>query len=312
MLALAGLLRVGTLVKRVPHAVAVGFSAAIAIIILASQLKDLGGLTLAGAEPGPILPKLAVIISALPSLSSSAVGIGIATASAILLVRWWRPAWPGMLLAAILASLAAATFSLPVETIGTRYGELAMTVPTLRLPSLTWARLSELLPTALSFTLLGGIESLLSARVADNMSGRQHRPNIELVAQGIANIASAAFGGIAVTGTIARTATNVRAGARSPVAGMMHAMFLLGFLVIAAPLVRYIPLAALAGILLVVCRDMADSREFFRLLSHLRSAAILLTTFLLTLIFDLTTGILAGCLLSWLTAVIARLKSLHP
>ena len=217
-----------------------------------------------------------------------------------------------MLLAAILTSLAAATFSLPVETIGTRYGELAMTVPTLRFPSLTWARLSELLPTALSFTLLGGIESLLSARVADNMSGRQHRPNIELVAQGIANIASAAFGGIAVTGTIARTATNVRAGARSPVAGMMHAMFLLGFLVIAAPLVRYIPLAALAGILLVVCRDMADSREFFRLLSHLRSAAILLTTFLLTLIFDLTTGILAGCLLSWLTAVIARLKSLHP
>lgn len=164
---------------------------------------------------------------------------------------------------------------------------------------------------ALSFTLLGGVESLLSARVADDMSGRQHRPNIELVAQGIAKMASAAMGGIAVTGTIARTATNVRAGARSPVAGIMHALFLLLFLLVAAPLARFIPLAALAGVLLVVCCDMAGSREFVRLLSQTRSAAILLTTFLLTLAFDLTTGILAGCMLSWLTAVAGRLRSLR-
>ena len=311
LLALAGLLRAGTLVKRVPHAVAVGFTAAIAIIILASQLKDLGGLTLAGAEPGPVLPKLAALFAALPSISPGAVGIGLGTAAVILLVRRLQPTWPGMLLAAILASLAANVFHIPVETIGTRFGALAATLPSLQVPPLIFTRVWEVLPMALSFTLLGGVESLLSARVADDMSGRQHRPNIELVAQGIAKMASAAMGGIAVTGTIARTATNVRAGARSPVAGIMHALFLLLFLLVAAPLARFIPLAALAGVLLVVCCDMAGSREFVRLLSQTRSAAILLTTFLLTLAFDLTTGILAGCMLSWLTAVAGRLRSLR-
>jgi SulP family sulfate permease len=162
------------------------------------------------------------------------------------------------------------------------------------------------LPTALSFTLLGAVESLLSAKVADSMTGRRHRSNMELVAQGIANIASALFGGIPVTGTIARTATNVRAGASSPLSGMMHALFVLLFLVVAAPLASFIPLAALAGVLVVVCWNMADKAEFLALLKNWPSAVVLLSTFGLTLLRDLTTGIVAGCVLAAIFAIFRR------
>ena len=161
----------------------------------------------------------------------------------------------------------------------------------------------QLLPAALSFTLLGGIESLLSAKVADGMTGRKHRSNMELVAQGIANMASALFGGISVTGTIARTATNVRAGARSPLSGIMHSVFLLLFMLVAAPLAAYVPLTALAGLLLVVCWNMAEKPEFARLLRDWRTAAVLLATFGLTLARDLTTGIIAGCVLAAVLAL---------
>ncbi len=163
-----------------------------------------------------------------------------------------------------------------------------------------------MLPSALSFTLLGGVESLLSAKVADTMTGRKHRSNMELVAQGLANIASALFGGICVTGTIARTATNIRAGARSPFAGIMHSGFLLLFLVIAAPLAGYIPMPALAGLLLVVCWNMAEKREFARLMSRGSDALVLLTTFCLTLLEDLTIGIIAGCCVAAALAVVKR------
>ena len=155
-----------------------------------------------------------------------------------------------------------------------------------------------MLPSALSFTLLGGIESLLSAKVADSMTGRKHRSKMELVAQGLTNIGAALFDGISVTGTIARTATNVRAGARSRLSGMMHGLFLLLFMLVAAPLARVIPLAALAGVLIVVCWYMADRREFAALLAHLPSALVLLATFCLTLLRDLTFGIVADCLFS--------------
>jgi SulP family sulfate permease len=158
----------------------------------------------------------------------------------------------------------------------------------------------------LSFTLLGGIESLLSAKVADSMTGRKHRSNMELVAQGIANIGSALFGGMPVTGTIARTATNVRAGARSPLSGMMHALFLLLFMLAAAPLMGFVPLAALAGLLLVVCWNMAEKAEFARLLRQPSTAAVLLTTFGVTLLKDLTWGIIAGCVLAALLALLRR------
>ncbi len=164
----------------------------------------------------------------------------------------------------------------------------------------------RLLPVALSFTLLGGVESLLSAKVADSMTGRKHRSNMELVAQGIANIASALFGGIAVTGTIARTATNVRAGARSPLSGMMHALFVLLFLLVAAPLAGYVPLASLAGVLVVVCWYMVEKKEFASLLRRWPTAVVLVATFGLTIIRDLTTGIIAGCVLAALLAFIHR------
>lgn len=309
LLALAGFLRIGSVIRHVPHAVAVGFTAAIAIVILASQLKDLGGLTLAGPEPGPLLPKLQALSLALPSVNAASLGVGLGSAALIFLARRYRPHWPGMLFAVVLASGLVHLFHLRVETIGDRFGVLAAALPHPRMPSGNWTQIGALLPSILSFTLLGGVESLLSAKVADGMTGRVHRSNMELVAQGVANIVSALFGGIAVTGTIARTATNVRAGARTPMAGMLHSLALLLFLLVAAPLTAYIPLAGLAGVLLVVCWNMVEKAEFSRLLRQRRSAAVLLATFLGTLLFDLTTGIVAGWLLAWMTGAIASLRA---
>src|SRR6202789_3795449 len=271
-LTLIGLLRLGALIRYIPHAVTVGFTCGIAVTILASQLKDLGGLSLPGVEPGQLFPKLAMLGQALPTLSPPAFGVGAGAAALIFALRSWRPAWPGMLIAVVSASLAALLLHLPIETIGSHFGGVPHGLPMPKLPSVTASRLLEILPTALSFTLLGGVESLLSAKVADGMTGRKHRSNMELVAQGVANMASALFGGISVTGTIARTATNVRAGARSPMSGMMHAGFILLFMLVAAPLAKFIPLAALAGVLVVVCWNMAEKAEFVRLLRDWRPA----------------------------------------
>jgi SulP family sulfate permease len=301
-LTLVGLARLGVLIRYIPEAVTVGFTCGIAVTIFASQLRDLGGLTLAGAEPGHLIPKLIALGQALPSVNPSAVVVGTGVAALIFALRRWRPMWPGMLIAVALASLAAALLHLPIETIGSRFGGIPSSLPLPELPSASLARLLELLPAALSFTLLGGVESLLSAKIADGMTGRKHRYNMELVAQGIANVASALFGGICVTGTIARTATNIRAGARSPVAGMLHAVFLLVFMLLAAPLAHYIPLAALAGLLVVVCWNMAEKKEFLHLVRSWPTATVLLATFGLTLAADLMVGIAAGCL----AAVVVR------
>jgi sulfate permease, SulP family len=306
LLTLIGLLRLGSLIRYIPHAVAVGFTCGIAVTILASQLKDLGGLTLPGVEPGPLFPKLAMLGHALPTLSPAAFGVGAGSAALIFALRSWRPTWPGMLIAVVSASLAALLFHLPIETIGSHFGGVPDGLPMPKLPSITASRLLEVLPAALSFTLLGGVESLLSAKVADGMTGRKHRYNMELVAQGIANMASALFGGISVTGTIARTATNVRAGARSPVAGMLHAVFLLVFMLVAAPLANFIPLSALAGLLVVVCWNMAEKKEFWDLLRNWRTALVLIATFGLTLVENLTVGIIAGCLLAAMLSIFDR------
>jgi sulfate permease, SulP family len=306
LLTLAGLARVGRLIRYIPHAVTVGFTCGIAATILASQLKDLGGLTLSRAEPGPFFPKLATLGAALPSANAFAVVIGVGCAALIFALRAWRPTWPGMLIAVTLASAVAFALHLPIETIGTHFGEIPSHLPLPAMPAHDTGLLLAVLPTALSFTLLGGVESLLSAKVADGMTGRKHRYNMELVGQGVANIASAFFGGISVTGTIARTATNVRAGARSPVSGILHSLFLLAFMMAAAPLARFIPLAALAGVLVVVSWNMAERREFARLLRDWRGAAVLLATFGLTLARDLTTGIVAGCVLAAIFALMGR------
>src|SRR5215213_2065051 len=292
-----GFLRLGTYIKHIPHPVIVGFTAGIAVIILASQLRDLFGLVLAGKEPAAFLPKLTALWSA-RTVNPAAAAIAAGTIGTILLARRYRPAWPGFLIAVCLAAVACWAFSLPVETIGTRFGGVPSAFPAPALPPIDAAKIMEVLPAGLAMALLGGIESLLSAVVADAMSGRRHRSNCELVAQGIANIGAALFGGLCATGTIARTATNVRAGAIGPVSGILHALFLLAFMLVAAPLAAYIPLAALAGILAVVAWNMAERHEFLAILTRSRGEAlVLLATFLLTVFRDLTEGILVGVVL---------------
>lgn len=290
-----GLLRLGTFIKYIPYPVTVGFTSGIAVIILASQLKDLLGLTLSGPEPGPFVPKLIALAHALPTINGASIAVAGAAIAIIIVLRQLRPHWPGFLIAVAAAALLSTLLRLPVETIGTRFGGLPAGLPAPHLPDISFAKVQAVLPAALSFALLGGIESLLSAVVADSMTGRRHRSNSELVAQGVANIGSALFGGICVTGAIARTATNIRAGARGPVSGMLHSAFLLLFLLVAAPLASFIPLAALAGVLAVVAWNMAEKHEFAVLLRASRPAAIvLLVTFLLVVFRDLTEGILAG------------------
>jgi SulP family sulfate permease len=306
MLSLVGLSRLGSLIRHIPHAVTVGFTCGIAVTILASQVRDFAGVHLAGAEPGPLIPKLFALAGGAPTFTPSALTLGVGSVVVIFALRRYRPAWPSMLISVALASLVAAGLQLPAETIGSRFGGIPHNLPAPHLPPISLARVLQVLPAAFSFTLLGGVESLLSAKVADGMTGRKHRSNMELVAQGVANVVSALFGGISVTGTIARTATNIRAGARSPLSGMMHAGFVLLFMLVAAPLARFIPLAALAGVLVVVCWNMAEKAEFIRLLGNWRGAAVLLATFGLTVVKDLTFGIVAGCLLAALFALLKR------
>jgi SulP family sulfate permease len=253
-----------------------------------------------------LLAKLAALSSAIDTLNPAALVVGVGSAALIFLLRWWWPSWPGMLTAVVAASVAVLALGLPVETIGTHFGGIPSGLPTPRLPPLAPDRILEILPTALSFTLLGGIESLLSAKVADGMTARKHRYNMELVAQGIANIASALFGGISVTGTIARTATNIRAGAKSPMSGIMHSIFLLAFMLVGAKLAAFVPLCALAGVLVVVCWNMVEKKEFAALLGDWRTAAVLLATFGLTIVENLTFGIVAGCALAGILALLGR------
>ncbi|RTE90832.1 SulP family inorganic anion transporter [Bradyrhizobium sp. LVM 105] len=291
----AGLLRIGTYIKFIPYPVTVGFTAGIAVIIFASQLRDLSGITLAGKEPSEFVPKLLALAGGLDTLNPSAVAVAVVSVAMIAALRIWRPSWPGILIAVVFAAVVCAAFSLPVETIGSRFGGIPRELPSPALPAFSVAKATAVLPDAIAFALLAAIESLLSAVVADGMTGRRHRSNCELVAQGAANIGSALFGGICVTGLIARTATNIRAGARGPLAGMLHAVFLLLFMLIAAPLASYIPLAALASVLVVVAWTMAEKHEFGTLLrSSWGDAVVLLATFLLTIFRDLTEGILVG------------------
>lgn len=235
-----------------------GFTAGIAVIIFSGELSDLFGLTLHGKEPGPIVPKLMALYDAAPMVNGAAVAVGALAIDVIIATRRSRPHWPSYLIAVGVASLTGFVLHLHVETIGSRFGGIPNTLPMPHLPAWSLEKIAKMLPAALSFTLLGSIESLLSAVVADSMTGRRHRSNAELVAQGIANIASGLFGGICVTGTIARTATNVRAGARGPILGMTHTLFLLLFLIVAAPFAAYIPLAALATVLCAVSWNMAE------------------------------------------------------
>ncbi len=295
LLVTIGFLRLGTFIKYIPYPVTVGFTAGIAVIISSGELADLFGLKLPGKEPGPLIPKVIALFDAASTVNAAAVFIAALSIGIIIAIRRWRPHWPAYLAAVAAASVAAWLLHLHIETIGSRFGGIPDSLPAPHLPMFSLGKILEMLPAALSFTLLGSIESLLSAVVADSMTGRRHRSNAELVAQGFANVASAMFGGICVTGTIARTATNVRAGARGPIAGMTHSLFLLLFVIVAAPLAAYIPLAALAAVLCTVAWNMAEKHQFAALMRASRGdAAVLLATFLFVVFRDLTEGILIG------------------
>lgn len=295
MLAAAGFLRLGTYVQLIPFPVTVGFTAGIAVIIFSSQIKDLLGLAVDEGRHGPIFENMKADFGAINTTNIFALAIAVMTIAAIVILRKWRPSFPGILFAVVASSMIAAFFDLPVETIGSQFGAIPNGLPSPSLPEFSLARIAAVMPDAFAFFLLGAIESLLSATVADSMTGRRHRANCELTAQGAANVAASLFGGMVVTGTIARTATNIRAGAHGPIAGMIHSIALLLFMIIAAPLASYAPLASLAGVLAVVAWNMVEKESFVALMRSSRGdAAALLATFFLTIFRSLTEAIAAG------------------
>lgn len=309
MLAMAGYLRLGSYVQLIPFPVTVGFTAGIAAIIFTSQIKDLLGLPVAEGGHGGVIDILKADAGALGAINPYAAGVAIITIAIIVILRRWRPSFPNILIAVATASAATALLNLPAETIGDRFGQIPGGLTAPALPDLSPARIMAIFPDAFAFFLLGAIESLLSATVADSMTGRRHRANCELVAQGAANVATSFFGGMIVTGTIARTATNIRAGAHGPIAGMLHSVFLLGFMIVAAPLASYAPLASLAGVLAVVAWNMIEKESFAALLRGSRGdAAALLVTFFLTIFRSLTEAIAAGVAIGAL-AFIHRMAS---
>lgn len=298
MLIAAGLLRLGTWIKYIPEPVVTGFTAGIAVIIFSSQIKDLFGLSVEHV-PAEFVDKWLAFWEARASASVPAILLAIAVIACIVLLRRHAPKWPGFLIAVVGASLITYTLNLQVDTIGTRFGGIPHALPVPAMPDISLARMAVLLPSAFTIAFLAGVESLLSAVVADGMTGRRHRSNCELVAQGVANTASALFGGMPATGAIARTATNIRSGARSPVSGMLHAAFLLIFMLVAAPLATYVPLVSLAGVLVIVAWNMSEIDKFRHLMSApLGDRAVLLTTFGLTVLVDLTVAIEVGVVLA--------------
>jgi len=292
----AGLMRLGVLLRYMPQPVITGFTAGIAVSIFASQVKDALGLRM-DQVPGEFFERWAAYFAHLPTWQPAAAALCAAGLFALALLKRHRPGWPAFLIVVVAGSLAA--LALPVPTIGSTFGQLPAALPEFAIPNIPFERTLELLPAALTIAFLAGVESLLSAVVADGMTGQRHRSNAELVAQGVANAASALVGGLPATGALARTATNIRAGARSPVAGMAHAGFLLAFMLVLAPLMVYVPLAVLAALLLVVAWNMAEIHRFKQLLrAPVGDRVVLLVTFALTVAFDLTLAIEVGVVLA--------------
>ena len=298
ILVVLGAVRLGSVIKFIPHPVVVGFTSGIAVIILSSEVKDFVGLRM-GALPADFIPKWAAMLRNLGTFNPYA--IGIAVASLALIVVWPRVSRrvPGSFVALVLATVAVQLLHLPVETIGSRFGAISASFPHPVLPNVTVATLALLVGPAFTIAMLGAVESLLSAVVADGMIGSRHRSNMELVAQGVANIVTPLFGGIPATGAIARTATNVKNGGRTPVAGMVHALTLLLITLFLGAWAALIPLACLAAILVVVAYNMSEWRTFVAELRAPKSdVAVLLATFLLTVLVDLTVAIEVGMVAS--------------
>jgi SulP family sulfate permease len=298
LLVVMGLTGLGAAVKFIPRPVVIGFTNGIAILIASTQVKDLLGLKI-DKVPGVFWQRMEALAKGLPAFSYAAVAIAAGTITVILVCRVISPRVPGPIVALLLATGAAVVFKLPLETIGTRFGGIPSGLPHLEIPRFRADLIHGLLGPAFTVAMLGAIESLMSAVVSDRMSNDRHNPNVELVAQGVANIASPMFGGLPATGAIARTATNIRSGAQSPVAGMVHALTLLCILLFAAPLVSYVPMAALAGILMVVAYNMGEWREIPQLLKLTKTdISIWLVTFALTVFADLTVAVEAGMILA--------------
>lgn len=292
------LARLGTVIRFIPYPVVTGFTAGIAVIIFSTQIKDFFGLQMTEV-PGDLIDKWSAYVEAASSWHPATLALALSSLALIVGLRRFIPRFPGFITAVILASLAVWLFGLPVETIGSRFGGIPQELPSPQLPSVSWDRIVTLVPDAFTIALLAGIESLLSAMIADGMTGGRHRSNAELMAQGIANIGSALFAGLPATGAIARTVTNIKSGGRTPVAGILHAVFLLLFMLLLAPLASYIPLACLAAVLIVVAWNMSEIERFRSLMKAPPSdRLVLITTFLLTVLVDLTVAIEVGIVLS--------------
>ncbi|MBK0328450.1 SulP family inorganic anion transporter [Rhodobacteraceae bacterium F11138] len=294
ILLIGGILRAGRLIRLVPEPVINGFTIGIAVIIATSQIKDLLGLTIAEV-PAEFIEKLGALWAARDTVNLAAFYIGIGSMALIIGFRRLAPKLPGLIVAVAATSAIVAIISLPVDTIQARFGDLPNTLPAPTLPEISMARVSELLPSAFVIAFLAGIESLLSAMVADRMIEGRHRPNAELLAQGTANLGSALFGGLPATGAIARTATNVRAGGKTPVSGLVHAFAILIVMLFAAPLAGYLAMPALAGLLILTAWNMSEPHRWAGYLKERRSDRFLLVlTLVLTVAADLTVAIGVG------------------
>lgn len=294
ILVTAGVMKLGRLIRFIPHPVVTGFTAGIAVTIASSQVKDFLGLSMESV-PAEFVPKWVAYWADLGTTDMLTLAIGAASLALIIGLRRFAPRLPGFLIAIVAASLAVSLLHLPVATIGSRFPDIPSGIPMPALPTFSLEKLREVLPSAFIIAFLAGVEALLSAVVADGMTGTRHRSNQELVGQGIANIGSAFFGGLPATGAIARTATNIRAGGRTPFAGMIHAAFLLLFILFATDLMAFVPMAALAAILFMVAWGMSEIGRFIALMKMANSdRAVLLLTFFLTVFVDLTVAIGVG------------------
>jgi SulP family sulfate permease len=298
MLVIMGLTGLGSAVKFIPRPVIIGFTNGIALLIASTQIKDFLGLT-TGDAPSAFIPRIAVLARHLNTISWRAACLSAVTLGVILLVPRITRRIPGSIVAMLACTAFVAFTGFPVETIGSKFGGIPTGLPHLSIPAFRLDHVGPLLPSAMTVALLAAVESLLSAVVADSLSGTRHNSNVELVAQGLANLASPLFGGIPATGAIARTATNIRAGARTPVAGMVHALTLLVILVAAAPLARFVPLATLSAVLFVVAYNMGEWKEIGTIL-RLSKADIVVwaATFFLTVLADLTVAVEVGMVLA--------------
>lgn len=293
-----GLARIGSFIKFIPYPVTTGFTAGIGVVILTSQINDLLGLGIESLPP-EFTGKWAAFCSNISSVDPVTLSVGASTVAVIFLVRTFAPQIPAHVFSIIFITFIVWLFGINVETIGSRFGEIPSDLPSFHMPEWSYDKIRAVFPSAVTIALLAGIESLLSAVVADGMTGGRHNSNRELVGQGLANIAVGFFGGIPATGAIARTATNVRAGGKTGVSGMIHAVFLALFMLFFSGLVEIVPMAALAGVLTVVSLDMMDLRRFRRLMkSPVSDIAVLLITFALTVIIDLTVAVQVGVVLA--------------